>query len=203
MTATLTPGIATTGAGAPLPLVALPQDSILTVNENDIPLLKDAAGPGIHLQTLRLDPQRGELVILATIAAGRRTADPLSHRYRRGVHAGGPLGVPRVPRPAADRRVLLVRARRRHAHLLHSRRQHRRHRHSVVDARRPGQLQRRRHLPLPDRRRHHAVSDRDRGGRAGRRPRPLHPRRRRPAGSIPARQGKRPRRNHPPWTPQS
>ena len=70
MAATITPGIATTGAGAPLPLVALPQDSILTVNVDDIPLLRDAAGPGIHIQTLRLDPQRGELVVLATIAPG-------------------------------------------------------------------------------------------------------------------------------------
>jgi hypothetical protein len=66
MTARLTPGILTTGAGAPLPLVALPQDEILTVNVNDIPLLKDAAGPCIHLQTLRLDPQRGELVALVS-----------------------------------------------------------------------------------------------------------------------------------------
>ena len=70
MTATITPGIATTGVGTPLPLVALPQDEILTVNVNDIPLLKDAAGPGIHIQPLRLDPQRGELVVLATIAPG-------------------------------------------------------------------------------------------------------------------------------------
>lgn len=70
MTATLTPGIATTTPGTPLPLVALPQDEILTVNVKDIPLLKDAAGPGIHIQPLRLDPQRGELVILATIAPG-------------------------------------------------------------------------------------------------------------------------------------
>ena len=62
--------LATTGAGTPLPLVALPQDEILTVNVNDIPLLKDAAVPGVHIQTLRLDPQRGELVVLATIAPG-------------------------------------------------------------------------------------------------------------------------------------
>jgi len=70
MTTTVSPEIATTGAGAPLPLVALPQDSILTVNVKDIPLLKDAAGPGIHIQTLRLDPQRGELVALVAIAPG-------------------------------------------------------------------------------------------------------------------------------------
>jgi quercetin dioxygenase-like cupin family protein len=70
MTATVTPGIVTTGTGTPLPLVALPQDEILTVNVADIPLLKDAAVPGIHLQTLRLDPQRGELVALVAIEPG-------------------------------------------------------------------------------------------------------------------------------------
>jgi 2,4'-dihydroxyacetophenone dioxygenase len=70
MTATITPGIVTTGAGTPLPLVALPQDEILTVNIADIPLLKDAAVPGVHLQTLRLDPQRGELVALVAIEPG-------------------------------------------------------------------------------------------------------------------------------------
>src|ERR1700752_294242 len=70
MTATVTPGIATTPAGVPLPLAALPQDRILSVNTKDIPLLKDAAGPGYHLQTLRLDPQRGELLLLVTMAPG-------------------------------------------------------------------------------------------------------------------------------------
>ena len=34
MTATVTPGIATTGAGTTLPLIALPQDQILTVSAN-------------------------------------------------------------------------------------------------------------------------------------------------------------------------
>ena len=70
MTATATPGIATSQSGAPLPLIALPQDRILTVNVDDIPFLKDAAGPGIHIQPLRLDPGRGELVMLVTLAPG-------------------------------------------------------------------------------------------------------------------------------------
>ena len=70
MTATITPEVATTGAGAPLPLVALPQDRILTVNIDQIPLLKDAAGPGISIQPLRIDPGRGELVVLVTLAPG-------------------------------------------------------------------------------------------------------------------------------------
>jgi 2,4'-dihydroxyacetophenone dioxygenase len=70
MTATITPGIASTGAGARLPLVALPQDRILTVNIDQIPLLKEAAGPGIHIQPLRIDPGRGELVMMVTLAPG-------------------------------------------------------------------------------------------------------------------------------------
>jgi 2,4'-dihydroxyacetophenone dioxygenase len=70
MTATMIPGVANTQAGAPLPLVALPQDQILTVNINDIPLIKDTPLPGIHVQTIRLDPQRNELVLMVTMAPG-------------------------------------------------------------------------------------------------------------------------------------
>src|ERR1700737_1324855 len=76
MTATVTPGIATTGAGTMLPLIALPQDQILTVNVNDIPWLKDATGPGIHIQPLRLAPQRGGVVVLAAVAPGPPTRPP-------------------------------------------------------------------------------------------------------------------------------
>jgi quercetin dioxygenase-like cupin family protein len=70
MTAVLSPGIATTGSGAPLPVIALPQGELLTVNIDQIPLLKDMVAPGIHVQTLRLDPEKGEWVILATMAPG-------------------------------------------------------------------------------------------------------------------------------------
>jgi 2,4'-dihydroxyacetophenone dioxygenase len=70
MTASLSPGMATTGSGAPLPVVALPQGELLTVNIDQIPLLKDLVGPGIHIQPLRLDPERGEWVFLATLAPG-------------------------------------------------------------------------------------------------------------------------------------
>ena len=65
-----TPDVATSGSGIPLPIVALPQDEILTVNEADIPVLKDMVVPGVSLQALRLDPQRGEIVVLATVAPG-------------------------------------------------------------------------------------------------------------------------------------
>ena len=68
MTARL-PTQLTTTTGAPLPLPAMPQDRLLTVNIEQIPLIKDVF-PGIHIQPLRLDPERGEWVILATLAPG-------------------------------------------------------------------------------------------------------------------------------------
>src|SRR6185436_11834963 len=58
MTASLSPGIATTGSGAPLPVVALPQGELLTVNVDQVPLFKDLVAPGIHVQPLRLDLER-------------------------------------------------------------------------------------------------------------------------------------------------
>jgi quercetin dioxygenase-like cupin family protein len=70
MTATLSSGIATTGSGAPLPVIALPQGELLTVDIDQIPLFKDLVGPGIHIQPLRLDAERGEWVFLATLAPG-------------------------------------------------------------------------------------------------------------------------------------
>jgi 2,4'-dihydroxyacetophenone dioxygenase len=70
MSTTATPGISTTLSGAPLPLVTLPQDRILTVNANDITALKDIVIPGVHVQPLRLDPARGEIVMLVAMAPG-------------------------------------------------------------------------------------------------------------------------------------
>ena len=61
----------TTSTGAPLPLPAMPQDRLLTVNVEQIPLLKDILGiPGIHIQPLRLDAERGEWVFMAVCAPG-------------------------------------------------------------------------------------------------------------------------------------
>lgn len=70
MTSTLSPGVATTNAGATLPLVALPQGELLTVGIDQIPMLKDLVAPGIHIQMLRVDLERGEWVFLATLAPG-------------------------------------------------------------------------------------------------------------------------------------
>jgi 2,4'-dihydroxyacetophenone dioxygenase len=70
MTTLVSPELVTTLSGTPLPLVALPQGELLTVNIESIPLLKDALGPGISFQPLRLDAERGEMVLLATLEPG-------------------------------------------------------------------------------------------------------------------------------------
>ena len=66
------PAPAATSTGAPLPMVALPQGELLSINEQEIPLIKDALGPGVHFKPLRLDLERGEWVVLATFAPGAR-----------------------------------------------------------------------------------------------------------------------------------
>lgn len=70
MTAIASPEMVTTRSGATLPLVALPQGELLSVNLAETPLLKDALGPGISFHPLRLDTERGEYVILARMAPG-------------------------------------------------------------------------------------------------------------------------------------
>jgi len=70
MTEPAAPGPANTSSGSPLPLVALPQTALLTVNESEIPLVKDTLGPGIHVKPLRLDLEHNEWVVLATFAPG-------------------------------------------------------------------------------------------------------------------------------------
>jgi quercetin dioxygenase-like cupin family protein len=70
MPLTTAPAPATTSSGAALPLVALPQGELLTVNEKDIPTARDALGPGVHFQPLRLDVENGEWVVLATFEPG-------------------------------------------------------------------------------------------------------------------------------------
>ncbi|AGC63223.1 ChrR Cupin-like domain protein [Mycobacterium marinum] len=70
MTLATAPAPATTATGAPLPLVALPQGELLTVNEHDVPLVHDALGPGVHFKPLRLDIENGEWLVLATFEPG-------------------------------------------------------------------------------------------------------------------------------------
>jgi quercetin dioxygenase-like cupin family protein len=60
----------TTSTGALLPLVALPQQRLLSVNASDVPLFINGYGPGVSFQPLRLDAEHNEWVILATFAPG-------------------------------------------------------------------------------------------------------------------------------------
>lgn len=69
-TASTAPGPITTSTGAQLPLVALPQTELLTVNEKENPLIKDSLAPGVHFKPLRLDMELGEWVVLATFSPG-------------------------------------------------------------------------------------------------------------------------------------
>ncbi len=64
------PGPVSTTSGSPLPVVALPQGELLTVNAEKNPLIKDSLGPGVHFKPLRLDLEKGEWVVLATFAPG-------------------------------------------------------------------------------------------------------------------------------------
>jgi 2,4'-dihydroxyacetophenone dioxygenase len=74
---TTAPAPATTSTGASLPLLALPQKRLLTINQSDIPVIKDTVGPGIHIQVLRLDFEHNEWVVLVTFAPG--TSLPLHY----------------------------------------------------------------------------------------------------------------------------
>lgn len=52
------------------PVFSLPQDRLLTVNVNDMPLLTDAAGPGVSFKPLYLDPENGLWTVLGVFAPG-------------------------------------------------------------------------------------------------------------------------------------
>jgi quercetin dioxygenase-like cupin family protein len=64
------PAAATTSTGAELPLVALPQTELLTVNEGSIPWLSNSLGEGVQLKPLRLDMEAGVWVVLVSFAPG-------------------------------------------------------------------------------------------------------------------------------------
>ena len=81
MTLTVEPTTTTTSSGSPLPLVALPQGELLTINEVDNPLLRDALGPGVHFKPLRLDLEAGCWVVLAVLSPGAQ----LPVHYHTGV----------------------------------------------------------------------------------------------------------------------
>ncbi|MFJ9714049.1 2,4'-dihydroxyacetophenone dioxygenase family protein [Streptomyces sp. NPDC101234] len=72
-----------TQTASKVPVVSLPQTELLTLNVNDIPLLKDALGPGISFQPLFLDPEMGIWAIIGTFAPGVEL--PI-HLHTGGVH---------------------------------------------------------------------------------------------------------------------
>ncbi|MDZ7910487.1 MAG: 2,4'-dihydroxyacetophenone dioxygenase family protein [Rhodococcus sp. (in: high G+C Gram-positive bacteria)] len=59
-----------TSTASKVPVFSLPQTELLTVNLDDIPMLKDALGPGSHFQPLFLDPEIGVWALMATFAPG-------------------------------------------------------------------------------------------------------------------------------------
>lgn len=72
-----------TQTAAKVPVVSLPQTELLTLNVNDVPLLRNALGPGINFQPLFLDPEMGIWTILGTFAPGVEL--PI-HLHTGGVH---------------------------------------------------------------------------------------------------------------------
>jgi 2,4'-dihydroxyacetophenone dioxygenase len=66
-----------------VPVFSLPQNELLTLNVNDIPIMKDALGPGINFQPLFLDPEIGVWSVLGTFAPG---AELPIHLHTGGVH---------------------------------------------------------------------------------------------------------------------
>lgn len=67
---TITPTMPSTTSGSLLPIVALPQTELLTLNRSDLPVLRDALGSGVHYQPLRLDLSGNVWVVLATLEPG-------------------------------------------------------------------------------------------------------------------------------------
>jgi quercetin dioxygenase-like cupin family protein len=70
MTLTVDPTPVPTSSGALLPLVALPQGELLSVNDTGVPLFRDALGEGVHFKPLRLDLEAGCWVVLAVLSPG-------------------------------------------------------------------------------------------------------------------------------------
>jgi quercetin dioxygenase-like cupin family protein len=53
-----------------LPSVIHHQDKLLTLNTNDLPILRDSVAPGVDIQPLFLDPQNGVWVLRVLFAPG-------------------------------------------------------------------------------------------------------------------------------------
>lgn len=72
MTSTPAAAPATTRNGDPLPVMALPQRELLTVDEKDIPRVSRLAGSGVYFKPLRLDVENGVWVVLGIFEPGAR-----------------------------------------------------------------------------------------------------------------------------------
>lgn len=70
MPSSTVPAPAATQSGAQLPLVALPQGELLTINEAGMARIENVLGDGIHVKPLRVDLERNEWVVLATFEPG-------------------------------------------------------------------------------------------------------------------------------------
>ncbi|RJF88620.1 hypothetical protein D3874_17800 [Oleomonas cavernae] len=66
-----------------LPVFSLPQDRLLTLNVDDIPVMKDALGPGVNFQPLLADPEAGLLVAITRFAPGAHVP---AHLHTGAVH---------------------------------------------------------------------------------------------------------------------
>ncbi|HEX7856291.1 MAG TPA: 2,4'-dihydroxyacetophenone dioxygenase family protein [Sphingobium sp.] len=65
------------------PVFSLPQDRLLTLNVNEVPVLRDAAGPGVSFQPLYLDPEVGLWTVMGIFAPG---AELPAHLHTGAVH---------------------------------------------------------------------------------------------------------------------
>lgn len=72
-----------TSASQNAPVFSLPQDELLTLNVNEVPILTDAAGPGISFQPLLLDPEAGVWAVIGIFAPG---ASLPTHLHTGSVH---------------------------------------------------------------------------------------------------------------------
>ena len=117
MTTSNDPTEVKTSSGTPLPVLSQPQGELLTVNIDNIPLLKDAIVEGAHFQPLCLDMENNLWVVLANFDPGvvlPRLRERGRENVARDLHtkirvaqgataaeelAGGPLRTRIIPRP--------------------------------------------------------------------------------------------------------
>jgi quercetin dioxygenase-like cupin family protein len=66
-----------------LPVFSLPQNELLTLNINDIPVMQNALGPGINFQPLYVDPENGVMAVIAIFPPGATVG---THLHTGAVH---------------------------------------------------------------------------------------------------------------------